>query len=384
MTLRLVDAAWGTELVQALQADTSALRIICPFIKLGALERLLTLGPKSIQVVTRYNLDDFAAGVSDIAALRRILAAGGQVRGIRNLHAKLYLFGASRAIVTSANLTFAALDHNHEFGAVTQDAESIAVCQAYFDRLWKLGGTDLSPGQLDAWNETVTAHRAAGGQPGAGTTLGDFGARAGIGPSPPTTLPVVVADAAQAFVKFLGESNNRVPRSCETVEELQRAGCHRVLAYPASKRPRRVKDDALMYIARLTEQPNDIRIFGRAIGMAYVDGRDDATPADIALRSWRVTWSRYIRVHHAEFVAGTMANGVSLNELMDELGANAFAATQRNAAKGSGNTNPHRAYLQAADVQLSAQGLAWLRDRLQAAFDEHGTIPNDVLATIQP
>ena len=100
MTLRLIDANWSTELTEALRADSSALRIICPFIKLGALERLMELSPKSIQLLTRYNLDDFAAGVSDIGALRRILSARGRVRGIRNLHSKLYLFGASSAIIT--------------------------------------------------------------------------------------------------------------------------------------------------------------------------------------------------------------------------------------------------------------------------------------------
>lgn len=384
MTLRLVDNGWGAELTDALRADNSVLRIISPFIKARALERLLVLHPKTVEVITRFNLADFAEGVSDIKALRRVLKAGGRVRGIRNLHAKLYLFGASRAIVTSANLTGAALDSNHEFGAVTDEPGSIATCRAYFDRLWRLGGTDLSAAQLDAWHDTVVKHRAGGAKPPAGATLGDFGAEAGIGPSPPTTLPIVVADASQAFVKFLGESNNREPLSCPTVEEIERAGCHRVLAYPASKRPRRVEDDALMYIARLTEQPNDVRIFGRAVGMAHVDGRDDASAPDIAHRPWRANWSRYIRLHNAEFVSGTMANGVSLNELMDELGADAFSATQRNVAKKAGNTNPRRAYLQAADVELSAQGQAWLRDRLQAAFDEHGAVPNGVLAAIQP
>jgi hypothetical protein len=143
-----------------------------------------------------------------------------------------------------------------------------------------------------------------------------------------------------------------------------------------------VKDDAVMYIARLTEQPNDIRIFGRAVGMAYVDGRDDASAADIARRDWRKKWSRYIRVHHSEFVAGTMANGVSVNELMDDLGSNAFSSTQRNAARKNGNTDPRHAYRQAAHVELSSQGLAWVRDRLQLAFDTHGVVPLDVLASI--
>ena len=39
MTLRLVDSAWGTELTDAQRADTGALRIICPFIRPGALDR---------------------------------------------------------------------------------------------------------------------------------------------------------------------------------------------------------------------------------------------------------------------------------------------------------------------------------------------------------
>ena len=113
MTVRLVDAGWGAELIAALRADTSGFRVICPFIKASALDRLLSLKPASIQVITRFNLVDFAEGVSDIAALRMLLDAGAQVRGVRKLHSKLYLF-ASRAIVTSANLTKAALDSNHE------------------------------------------------------------------------------------------------------------------------------------------------------------------------------------------------------------------------------------------------------------------------------
>lgn len=77
--------------------------------------RLLALRPNEIQVITRFNLNDFAEGVSDIAALQRVLGVGGRVRGVKNLHSKLYLSGNTRAIVTSANLTAAALDRNAEF-----------------------------------------------------------------------------------------------------------------------------------------------------------------------------------------------------------------------------------------------------------------------------
>jgi hypothetical protein len=320
MTIRLVDSGWDKELADARLADASELRIICPFIKTGALDSVLTGKPGNIQVITRFNLAEFAEGVNDIPALRKLLRAGARVRGVKNLHAKLYLFGSSRAIITSANLTDAALSRNHEFGMVSDDAAIIATCRAYFDDLWKRGGPDLTAPQVENWDESVTRFRAEGGRPNRPHGLGDFGADAGITKAPLILLPSIIADATQAFVKFLGEGHNRVPLSFSTVEEIDREGCHWAVAYPTSKRPKGVRDDAVIFIARLTRDPHDIRVFGRAIGLSHVPGRDDATPEDIARREWKATWPRYIRVYHAEFVAGSMTNGVSLNELMGAFG----------------------------------------------------------------
>lgn len=379
MTVRLVDAGWGAEMTDALRADASELRIVCPFIKAGVLVRLLSHQPRAIRIITRFNLADFAEGVSDIAALRVLLDAGARVRGIRNLHAKLYLFGASRAIITSANLTKSALDRNHEFGLVTDEASIIATCRTYFDDLWRRGGEDLVRDQVDAWGQTVTRYRALGGRPGSRSGLSDFGADAGVIDPPFIQVPSIVTDAPQAFVKFLGESHRRVPLSCPTIDEIERAGCHWAVAYPVKKRPRAVQDDAVIFIARLTENPNDIRIFGRAVGMKHQPGRDDATEADMVRRPWKSDWPRYVRVHHAEFVAGTMSNGVSLDELMDALGPDSFLPTQRNSARGKGNVDPRKAYRQQAAVELSREGWLWIGEQLQRAFDEHGKVPQDDL-----
>jgi hypothetical protein len=382
MTFRLVDAGWGDELTTAAIADASALRIVCPFIKNGALKRLLD-GRRFglVQVVTRFNLADLAEGVSDLAALRTLLAAGAQVRGVRGLHAKLYLFGGSRAVVTSANLTQAALTHNHELGCVASDPAIVARCRAYFDDLWSRSGSDLTPERLDAWDAKVTHYLASGACPDVAGSLADEGADAGLSSVLPT-YGTLMGEVQQAFVKFLGEGNNRVPLSFPTTKELERPGCHWAVAYPASKRPRGVEDGALIFISRLTENPNDIRVFGRATALRHVMGRDDATAEDIALRPWKEDWSRYIRVHHAEFVAGTMANGISLNELMAVLGADSFASTQRNVARGEGNTNPRQAYRQQPAVELSPQAAAWLKSHLERAFATHGRVPPSDLARL--
>ena len=74
-----------------------------------------------------------------------------------------------------------------------------------------------------------------------------------------------------------------------------------------------------------------------------------------------------------------MQNGVSLAKIMDTLGSDSFAPTQRNAARGQGNRNPRRAFMQQEAVKLSNEGLEWLNARLQAAFDAHAQVPHHVL-----
>ena len=372
MTIRLVDRGWRKELKSAVKVDKSELLIICPFVQLRAIEALLASQPANVKVITRFNLIDFASGVSDIAALRRLLGSNAKVRGVRNLHAKLYIFGNARTILTSANLTKAALRSNHEFGMVADDAQVIKGCRDYFNDLWKKAGQDLSTSQVNDWEATVSNHHASGGSPGKTDHLKDFGTDVGIGDPPSALQQTSLSEKPRAFVKLLGKSDNRMSLDTATIKELELGGCHWAVAY--KKRPRRVKDGDVIFMGRLTKSPNDVRVFGRAIAKEHKPGEDEASCAEIEQMEWKKEWPLYIRVHHPTFVAGAMENGVSLYKMMDELGANSFETTKRNARNGNGNTEPRRAYGQRPDVQLSEEGSRWLYERLQAAFEAHGTI----------
>lgn len=379
MTFRLVDTGWNDVLSGAMRAEPAAVRIICPFIKERVVKELLKDGhPESFQVITRFNLGDFCKGVSDIGALRRLLEVGALVRGVRNLHAKLYLFGEDHAIVTSANLTQAGLNRNHEFGFVAEDESIIGRCRQYFDELWSRSGQDLTADRLTEMERKVTEYLASGARPADAEGLGDEGVNAGIS-TEPITLPTLVDDAVQAFVKFFGESHNRAHRSMAVLNEVQRSGCHWACTYPKGKRPRQVKDGAVMFMGRLVKEPNDILIYGRAVGIRHDEDRDDATNTDISLRPWKAKWPHYVRVHHAEFIGGTLANGISLNELMNSLQSDAFMATQRNAVAGQGNRDPRKAYMQQPAVELTQLGMSWLNERLQLAYESHGRVPPSAL-----
>lgn len=361
VTIQLIHKNWRKELTAALRADASELRIICPFIQVGALDSLLSLKPGNVQVITRFKISDFVNGVSDVAALQKLLEADAQVRGIKNLHTKLYLF-ANRAIVTSANLTKAALDSNHEFGLVTDDTDTIDVCRNYFDDLWQRGGGNLSRDQVDEWEKKITRYRVSGGRSGSQAGLEDFGVDAGIADSPLVRMPTVVTDASQAFVKFLGLRRESVPLSTSTSKVIELDGCHWAVSY--SYRCRAVQDGNIIFMAWATRDLEDYRIFGWAVGMQHQPGRDDVQPDDIDPGPKSEGWPHYIRVHNAEFVAGPLANGVSRNDMKKELGENSLKQRNR------------------SGIALSEDEFFWLREKLQEAFDTHGKVPHATLAQL--
>ena len=391
--IRLVDKEWGKEISDALCTDASELRIICPFIKKGAIEQILEHSFNTIQVITRFNLADFAEGVSDITALRELLDAGAGIRGIRNLHAKIYLFGDRRAIITSANLTKAALERNHEFGLVAEDESLIKACRDYFGKLWNNGGKNLTSKQLHKWDKEIAFHIHTQDKLSKVRRLNDFGANINIPVSPidrishakSFKIPPAVANASQAFVKFLGTGEKRVELNYPIIDEIKYSGCHHFLSYPTSKRPVRIKGGDVMFISRTTKDisrptkdQDDHRIFGLAIATRHRKGQDEATKEDIKHRSWRKKYNVYVRVDEegfeAEFLAGKMENGVSLNELMDTLKSDSFVPTQRNALAGKGNIDPRKSIRRQAHIQLSEEARAWLTEKLQEAFAKHGKI----------
>jgi len=367
------------ELRAALAADSSQVAIASPFIKRGAVEDLLAgADVGSLRVVTRFNLDHFSEGVSDTSALRELMARGARIRGIKRLHAKLYLFGDARSIITSANLTEAGLLKNHELGVVAEGAPASA-CRDYFEALWDAAGEDLEKSRLAHWEERIGVARLASGaaqRPG----LGDEGAEVGHGSEP--EMPAWFAEPRRGFVKFFGEATNRAPRDYPVLEELRRGGAHWACTYPVGKRPRAPRDGDVMFMGRLVHSPDDTMIYGRAVAVRYEEGRDDASAEDLELRPWKKDWPHYIRVHHGEFLDAPVGEGVSLREMMDELGAHAFGPTEENLENESGNIDPRMSIRQAAAIRLSPVGLSWLNEQLELAFEERGKLQPAQLASL--
>ena len=371
---RLIKEAWNEEVLAARRANPGRLRIICPFIKAKALDRILRAARSgNIEVITRFDLNGFDQGVSDLEALALIVEAGGKVRGVRGLHSKLYLFGGTSAIATSANVTDAAFHRNHEFGFAASDAKIVETCEQYFDALWKDARPNLTRKQIKTWRAMLNERRRNGSGAKQNPLLPDFGADIELrSPFAPTR------DAApqenNAFIKFFGSADRRAPRTLAVDDLVAENGANWACTYPESKPPRQVEDGDVIYTARLVHSPNDLLIFGRAIGRKHRDEEDVASAAEIALRPWKSDWPRYVRVHDGHFLNATLADGIPMSEMMTALGADAFDSTQRNASGKSGNTDPFASYGRKAHMRLTDRSRAWIEDRLKAALRQHGEI----------
>jgi len=371
LSFRLVDSGWSDELDAGMRERPQTVSIVCPFIKKRTVERLvLAHRPYDLRVITRFDLNAFNAGVSDLDALDLLLQSGAKIRGVVGLHSKMYIFGARRAIVTSANLTEAAMFHNKEFG-FTADDPSIAIqCQSYFDRLWANTKHDLSKDQIEQWRQILAPYRVGTRDT---VSLPDFGETVNA-PSPfvlepPTDAPV------QSFVKFFGRTDNRASLSMQIDEEVIRSGSHWACTYPIGKRPRQVRDGAIMFMARMVQARSDYVIYGRAIGREHRPFLDDATPADLSVRAWKENWPHYVRVHDPVFINGPLSAGVSMADMMAELGPGSFAPTQRNLNAGNGgNLNPRRAIMRKPHMELTPQAYKWILGRLEKALMRHGAL----------
>ncbi|MFL5898792.1 MAG: hypothetical protein ACJ76D_10095 [Solirubrobacterales bacterium] len=141
-----------------------------------------------------------------------------------------------------------------------------------------------------------------------------------------------------------------------------------------------MRDRDVMFMGHLVSGPNDIKVYGWAVAIAYEEGRDDASAEEIARRPWLQRWPHFIRVREMEFVDGTLEDGVSLAELMDELGAYAFGPTAENADRGVGNVDPRRSIRQAAAIRLSEAGTSWLQEELELAFRRSGSVRAEEVA----
>lgn len=159
--VELLTSPWADRLVALAREASEHIRVCSPFVNRAGVRVLLdAAAPRvELQLLSKFNAAHFAGGFSDTAAFRAILARGGQVRNCQRLHAKVYLFDAQCAVVTSGNLTGGGLRANYEYGVLLREPELVETVARDFRRLWDNEATGvIDTGVLAEIDELV--HRA--------------------------------------------------------------------------------------------------------------------------------------------------------------------------------------------------------------------------------
>lgn len=121
---------------------------------------LISVKNRKVFLLTSLSPMDIVSGSTSIEALQLLIKSGVECRNLPNhprLHAKVYIFGNSSAVVTSANLTRSAFDSNIEVG-VQIDRGSIAQLKTWFNKFWEKAHP-LSASQLTKLQQQAAALR---------------------------------------------------------------------------------------------------------------------------------------------------------------------------------------------------------------------------------
>lgn len=369
--IQTIQHNWLNELKEAL-LETGHVRIVSPFITDNLVRLFLeSFTGNQLQVITRFNLNDFRSGVSSISALDRLLKASADIKGIQGLHSKLYLFDQKSVIITSANFTNGGFFQNKEFGVKSHEEEIVLSSINYFNELWEIDDYLLTKEQLDEWKPLV---KRGGGSQSIAPTLPDYGK---------SYQKKIIGQAEghkrKYFIKFFGKNEHRKHLHESVRPEIEYGCCHYALSFSDSKgRPRRYRDGDVVYIARMLHG-NDYAIFGKGITYKHVDDRDVVGPDDIDHVDWLEDWPILIRLHSTEFLDSTFENCPKMNEMLHELDYESFRSTKNRFNWGEREILPRNSLRQQADIEITELAAQWLEEQLQNAFSDFGKIPESYI-----
>jgi hypothetical protein len=359
---------WYDEFLKEVE-NTKILKVISPFIKEQVIRKIQTqFKLKNFKLVTRFSLKDFASGVSSLDALRLLAEEGASVYGVRDVHSKIYLFDERLAIISSANLTSGGLLNNYECGIRISDPATIGELHAYFNSLANIAPTQLTTKQCEQWQTELDAVSIQNTDLPA---LPDYGA-----------LPTVYEPSRGYYVKFFGTSSNRESLMHTVKDEIEAALCHYACGFPANKQPWQPKTGDIIYMARMTYNPNDYAIFGKATAISYVPGRDKFTKAEMDAREWKKNWPIYLRVKNGVFIDATMGDCVFLFDLMKTLDYESFPTTKERYDSGERNINPKLSLARQPYVRLTQSAVEWLEPRFQAVLSRFGAVSQSYISRL--
>lgn len=366
--MKLLLDNWHKNLFEELK-ETKYLRVISPFIFEQIIRKIQSqFDFNNFELITRFNLSEFALNVSSIDGLRFAIENGAKIWGIKDLHSKVYLFDNRAAIITSANLTNGGLIHNYECGLYTIDNHILCELDRYFNDLKSLGGEILTVAKCEQWQKEIKQIEP---QKSKIPSLPDYG-----------SSKTIIDNSKSYYVKFFGNDKNRMNLEFEVREEIERALCHYACGFSIKKSPKQFKDGDIIYMARMTKKPNNYAIFGRAEAIRFVEERDHATPKEKEQSGWKKEFPIYLRVKNPVFIDGKLEDCILLYDLIKALDYESFPTTIEKFQNGEKNINPKESLRRQPYIKLAEKAVEWLEPKFNRVLETIGSVPESYINSL--
>lgn len=140
--IKLITTNTKDDIRELLEKLTSSFHLISPFIGINTAVMLAGILAKkqiNVVVITRFSSNDFYCGVSSLEGLKILLNAGCEIKAVKRLHTKLYIFDNQAFILGSSNFTDGGLISNIELNILIQDdPDAVGHGVAYFEEINEL------------------------------------------------------------------------------------------------------------------------------------------------------------------------------------------------------------------------------------------------------
>lgn len=391
MAVELITKNHGEEVKDILDSTKGKVLIISPFMGENTCKELSNVISKNdltCKVITRFYREDFIQNVSSLDGLLCLLESGADLRSLKHLHTKLYIFDDNCSIITSANYTNGGFFSNIELGIKIDDEFEInEKCKDYFDDLWKRIDDYNKENNNEAVitkeliNEEKEIVKKCKVNRGTGKSTKDYnqtrrGAELGKIHSNDLFEEALNHKYTEkefgGWLKFNGNSANRHDPDREYFYSARDNLFKRTRIFSPT-RPIGIKSGDRIFLALLSFDNNNVptaMIMGRAISDNYKIENVANDKID-EWEDWMESYPYFVELRNIEIINGPVKNGISLLDMLKEVKSNTYPNTLGKDLKFDELKKRH---LQKDKIRITKYAQEYLDNELNKRFEIHGKV----------
>ena len=337
--IKLITSNTKDDILYLLENVKSSFYMICPFIGINTskiLANLITKKKIKATIITRFSRNDFFARASSIEGLKILKEVGCELKAVKRLHTKLYVFDANAIILGSSNFTDGGLISNLELNILVQDEKSIINHGiAYFNEINISIDKEYFITKEMIQEEISFLNTLGENKKHKFPESSDFGKE--LIPkkkidkieellSPKQSVKITNINA---WIKFEGYSDYRRAKNNVPLDiVLNKENCYRT-HFPS--KPTGYKNGDLIFIARNSWDKNGNKapmIYGYGITCKF--NRQNVMSQEQQEKNENFKrWPYFIYVENFRFINTKLLDGISLLDLLKEVGYNSYPGSSK-------------------------------------------------------